>query len=268
MGNLMPRIFLMTIFVLASLCWHRPQNAVAQTANSWTVPLRIKIGAADSFRLYLGVRPNATAGFDVGIDTLAAPPPPATPYAYFPLATFPNFLQADFRGAANSSSWSLRIINTGGATSTVSWNTSQVPASIPALFIVSVRDTVNMLTTVTKTYAGDQSLKISFPTPVSVASRPTEKMPEIFELRSYPNPFVATTTFEISLPISHSVALRIFNLAGQEIRALHQMPMAPGRMTIQWDGLDQRGIPVPSGVYFCRLEAGEVRVERKLYRMR
>jgi hypothetical protein len=257
------------IILLLALCgWPNGRPALAQTENSWTVPLRIKIGAADSFRLYLGVRPNATAGFDVGIDTLAAPPPPATPYAYLALAAFPNFLQADFRGVANSSLWSLRIVNTGGATSTVSWNVSQVPSSISALFIVSQRDTVNMLRTNTKTYVGDQSLKISFPTPVSVSSRPNGAALASFDLRSYPNPFATTTTFEISLPASRPVAMRIFNLVGQEIRAFRQTPLAPGRMTIQWDGLDQHGIPVPGGVYFCRLEAGEVRVERKLFRVR
>jgi len=263
------RIQTSKIVLLLALCgWPNGRPAMAQTDNSWTVPLRIKIGAADSFRLYLGVRPNATAGFDVGIDTLAPPPPPATPYAYLALATFPNFLQADYRGAANSSLWSLRIVNTGGTTSNVSWNVSQVPAAVSGLFIVSSRDTVNMLRAAAKTYVGDQSLKISFPTPVSVSSRPTDTTPESFDLRSYPNPFATTTTFEISLPASRAVVVRIVNLLGQEIRAFRQTPFAPGRITLQWDGLDQRGVPVPSGVYFCRLEAGEVRVEKKLYRMR
>lgn len=263
----MPRILLRTILLLALPCWPRPQNVMAQTANSWTVPIRVKIGAVDSFRLYLGVRPNATAGFDVGIDTLAAPPPPATPYAYFPLATFPNFLQADFRGTAGSSLWSLRIVNTGGATCTVSWSVSQAPASIPALFIVSSRDTVNMRTTATKTYAGDQSLKISFPTPVSVSSRPTETAPESFELRSYPNPFAAATTLEISLPAARPLTMRIFNLAGQEIRAFTPNSLIAGLLKIHWDGRDAAGTSVPNGIYFCRLEAHDVLIWRKLLRV-
>jgi len=90
----------------------------------------------------------------------------------------------------------------------------------------------------------------------------------LFSLASYPNPFATTTTFEVNLPASRPLVLRIFNVLGQEIRAFLQTPIAPGRMTIQWDGLDQRSVPVPSGVYFCRLETGDVRVERKLFRMR
>lgn len=257
-----------TVFCLLAWFYLCPwKNTVAQTANSWTVPLRIQVGS-NTFNLYLGVRPNSTAGFDFGIDTLAAPPPPATPYAYFPLLTFPNFLQADYRGVATSDLWNLRIVYTGGVTYTVSWNVSQVPSSIPGLFIVSTRDTVNMRQTTTKTYAGDQSLKISFPTPVSVKSQPAGIAPEAFGLRSYPNPFASTTALEISLPVSRPVVVLIFNLLGQEIRAFRQTPMAPGQMTIYWDGLDQRGVLVPVGVYFCRVETAGASLWRKLYRTR
>jgi hypothetical protein len=232
------------------------------------MPISVKIGATDSFNLYLGVRPNATANFDFGIDTVAAPPPPGTPYAYLAIATFPNFLQADYRGPSNPTSWSLRLVMTNGATSTVSWNVSQVPSSVPALFIVSLKDTVNMLKTTSKTYVGDQILKISFPTPVSVNSRPTGKTPESFDLRSYPNPFSTTMTFEANLPASRPVTLRIFNLVGQEIRAFTLAPVTPGILQIHWDGQNAQGAPVPSGIYLCRLEARGVSVWRKLYRLR
>ena len=252
---------------LAVFCGGQFKNVFAQTNNSWTVPIRVKIGATDSFNLFLGVRPNATAGFDFGVDTVAAPPPPGTPYAYLALATFPNFLQADYRGPSNATFWSLRLVTTGGATSTVSWSVSQVPSAIPAFFIVSSRDTVNMLRTNTKTYVGDQSLKISFPTPVSVSSRPNSAAPELFDLRSYPNPFVATTMLEISLPAAQPVAVRIFNLAGQEIRAFAQNRPATGLVKIHWDGRDATGTLVPNGVYFCRLEAPGALIWRKLSRV-
>ncbi|GEM_PF-4770567 len=133
--------------------------AIAQTGNSWTAPIRIQIGN-HNFDLSFGVNPNATAGFDDGVDIITAPPPPATPYAYFSLAVFPNFLQADRRGPNNSISWNLRIMNTGGASSTVSWDVSQVPTSVNKLSIVSLSETVNMLQTPSKTYVGDQSLQI------------------------------------------------------------------------------------------------------------
>lgn len=255
-------VLLLIIFYFCS--W---KNAIAQSANFWSVPIRIQIGN-NNFNLYFGMRPNATAGFDAGVDTLAAPPPPATPYAYFPLATFPNFLQADYRGAASSSLWNLRIVNTGGATSTVSWNTSQVPATVSALFIVSLRDTLNMLQVKTKSYVGDQNLKINFPNPVSVFSRSTDPVPVLFELRAYPNPFVTATTLVVNAPASRAIVVRIFNLLGEEIRTFNRMPVSFGVFQIHWDGLDANGISVPSGVYFCQLETRGVSIWRKLYRLR
>lgn len=263
----MRRTLIVAVHLLALFYFCPLENAGAQTANSWSVPLRVQIGN-NNINLYLGVRPNATDGFDFGIDTVAAPQPPATPYAYLALATFPNFLQADYRGAANSSLWSLRIVNTSGATSTVSWNTSQVPSSIPALFIVSLRDTVNIRTTATRTYAGDQSLKISFPTPVSVSSRPTETAPESFKLRSYPNPFTTSTTLIINAPNLHPMIVRIFNLLGEEIRTFNPTPPSSSILQIHWDGLDAHGMAVQNGIYFCKLEARGVSIWRKLYRVR
>ena len=264
----MRRIRLITTgLLLVPACFLNFQAVLAQSDNSWTVPIRLKIGAADSFQLYLGVRPNATAGFDASIDTLAPPPPPATPYAYFSLTAFPNFLQADFRNSNTDKSinWNnLRLVNTNGVQSRVSWNLGQLPAS-RQLFL---NDTLDMRQRSSTILTGDQTVRITS-TLVSVQSPATSSLPEKFNLTNYPNPFVASTTLEISLPVSRgSVAVRIFNLVGQEIRAFRQEPFAPGRITIQWDGLDQRGVPVPSGVYFCRLQAGDVRVERKLYRMR
>lgn len=147
------------------------------------------------------------------------------------------------------------------------WNTSRIRASGNGRLVMN--DTLNMLVKSSATFVGDQTVRIkSVGVIVSVKSPPINSAPKAFSLASYPNPFATTTTFEISLPALRPVAVRIFDLLGQEICAFRQAPFAPGRITIQWDGLDQRGVPVPNGVYFCRLEAGDVRVERKLFRMR
>lgn len=257
------------LFVKAALLLAGPglihSEADAQVVQPWTVPLQVQIDN-NQFTLYLGVRPNATAGFDADIDTIA-PPPPFTPYAVLSIPVFPNTLQADYRGAADSISWSLRIVNTNGATSKISWNTSKVRPLGNGKLVMN--DTLNMLLKSSTTVTGDQTVRIkSVGVIVSVKSPSHNTAPRLFSLASYPNPFAATTNLEISLPRTLPIVVRIFNLLGQEIRAFRQTAMAPERMTIQWDGLDQRGVPVPSGVYFCRLEAGDVRVERKLYRMR
>jgi hypothetical protein len=61
--------------------------------------------------------------------------------------------------------------------------------------------------------------------------------------------------------------LRIFNMLGQEIRTFKYAPFGPGHRAIAWDGTDANGIPVPTGVYLCRLESAGHLVLTKLYRI-
>ena len=82
--------------------------------------------------------------------------------------------------------------------------------------------------------------------------------PTLFSLgRNYPNPFNSTTTLELSLPASGPVSLVIYNVMGQRERELMAGVAPSGAHTVRWDGKDDRGVAVSSGIYFCRLEAGE-----------
>jgi len=238
----------------------------AQTTNFWTLPLSVQIDN-NRFDLYLGVRPNATAGFDASIDTIA-PPPPFTPYAVLAIPVFPNTLQADYRGVADSIAWSLRILNTSGASSRVSWNTSRIRASGNGRLVMN--DTLNMLARNSTTFVGDQTVRIkSVGVIVSVKSSSNNTAPKLFSLASYPNPFATAANLEVSLPVAPGpVAVRIFNLLGEEIRTFNHAPNAPGILRFQWDGRDAQGALVPSGIYFCRLETREGSIMRKLYRLR
>jgi hypothetical protein len=247
---------------LSLLYGHGAKEANAQTTNSWSVPVRIQIGAFD-LPLRFGVHPNATVGFNAGIDTLA-PPPAFTPYAVFSIPVFPNSLQADFRAPASAITWNLVILNSAQQKIRVSWNTSQFPASAA----LALNDTLNMLVKNSAEFTGDRTLAIKYASTVPVTSTPVSKAPETFSLRSYPNPFVTTTTIELSLPIFAPVAVRIFNVLGQEVRAFKHAPITPGRLAIEWDGKDAKGTPVPTGLYLCRLEAAGRVVLGKLYRVR
>ena len=73
---------------------------------------------------------------------------------------------------------------------------------------------------------------------------------------NYPNPFNPTTTIQYRLPEAGSVQFLILNVLGQEIIKLQNEVQPPGNHEVQWNGLDQAGNPVDTGVYFARLEAG------------
>lgn len=74
---------------------------------------------------------------------------------------------------------------------------------------------------------------------------------------NYPNPFNPSTTISYEIPEQSMVSLTIFDIRGQEVSTLGQSDKPPGNYEVQWNGLDKSGNPVSTGVYFCRLEAGE-----------
>jgi hypothetical protein len=84
-------------------------------------------------------------------------------------------------------------------------------------------------------------------------------------LSASPNPFNPRTTIRYSLTENNPVYLRIFDLSGALIRnILVGKIQGPGWFTADWDGLDQDGRSVSSGVYLYRMETGEYTETRRL----
>jgi hypothetical protein len=83
-----------------------------------------------------------------------------------------------------------------------------------------------------------------------------EVIPERFVLdQNYPNPFNPHTTISYSLPENSHVSLKIFSVTGQLVRTLQEGNRSAGRHVASWDGLNDKGNSVGSGVYFYRLQA-------------
>ncbi|KAA3612071.1 MAG: T9SS C-terminal target domain-containing protein [Calditrichaeota bacterium] len=73
---------------------------------------------------------------------------------------------------------------------------------------------------------------------------------------SYPNPFNPSTTISFNLPQAAFVELTIYNIQGQKVRTLVQQQLTSGGHRFLWDGLNENGQKVSSGVYHYRLAAG------------
>jgi hypothetical protein len=71
--------------------------------------------------------------------------------------------------------------------------------------------------------------------------------------RNYPNPFNPGTTIQYRLPEEGAVTLAIYNMKGQTIRTLAQENQEPGDHSVRWNGMNEAGERVPSGVYIYRL---------------
>lgn len=83
--------------------------------------------------------------------------------------------------------------------------------------------------------------------------------PSSLSVSAYPNPFNPTVTIQYGLKTSGTVGLTIHNARGQLIRELFSGHRNPGEHTLVWDGLDQQGRQVSTGVYLIRMSASDGR---------
>jgi len=97
------------------------------------------------------------------------------------------------------------------------------------------------------------------PQPVTaVLEEHSSTLPESFTLhQNYPNPFNSSTVIRFALPTANDVELSIFNLAGQQVATLVEGARETGTYTVHWDGRDDSGRALASGVYLYRLRAGD-----------
>ena len=94
----------------------------------------------------------------------------------------------------------------------------------------------------------------SFRMPSLLAVEDNGLLPEQFMLhQNYPNPFNPTTQIEFDLPHQTKVSLKISDIMGREVRAVVDDVLSLGYYKVIWEGRDQRGKQVPSGVYIARL---------------
>ncbi|MDQ7053597.1 MAG: phytase [candidate division KSB1 bacterium] len=94
-------------------------------------------------------------------------------------------------------------------------------------------------------------------------------LPDAFELQqNYPNPFNPETQIQFELQKPGHVTLQILNLLGQPIRVLVDEQLPAGTHRVRWDGLNQQGRPMPTGIYFYQMSVNGQRQTRQLVLMR
>jgi len=91
---------------------------------------------------------------------------------------------------------------------------------------------------------------------------PPPELPSYFSLsRNYPNPFNGGTRIDYTIPHAGEVKLTIYDVLGREVVVLEHAIKEAGDYSAFWDGSDDKGRIVPSGVYFYRLQAFRYRIE-------
>jgi hypothetical protein len=86
------------------------------------------------------------------------------------------------------------------------------------------------------------------------------ELPKEYALyQNYPNPFNPATTIRYDLPVAGKVSLKVYDMLGQEVAVLADAYQDAGRKSVEWNASG-----VGSGVYFCRIVAGDYTTARKL----
>jgi hypothetical protein len=83
-------------------------------------------------------------------------------------------------------------------------------------------------------------------------------------LQNAPNPFNPRTTIRFTVPAAVHARLTVFDVSGRRVATLFDRVVAAGEQRVDWTGLDSRGNPVASGIYYYKLEVGGVATARKM----
>jgi len=95
--------------------------------------------------------------------------------------------------------------------------------------------------------------------------KPTGDIPKEFALnQNYPNPFNPSTTISFALPQNEQVKLEVYDILGNLVKTVVNQQMSAGTYTVVWNGFDQNGARVASGVYLYRLQAGSFSTVKKM----
>ncbi|MEW6412402.1 MAG: FG-GAP-like repeat-containing protein [Candidatus Zixiibacteriota bacterium] len=138
---------------------------------------------------------------------------------------------------------------------------------------LTVEDTSTFYWRVTAAGAAKSASEFAAFYPVTIAvESPTDmdedglaQLPKVFGLsQNHPNPFNPETEIAFALPVASGVKLEIFNIAGQRVTTLVDADYPAGEHVVVWDGTDNGGVQVATGMYLYRIQAGDFVSSRKM----
>jgi len=198
-----------TLMLICMIMFVLPQIVKAQynraSNESWKAELKVAC-EGDTVTCAFGGDPSATDNFDIGLD-IAAPPSSMAYYAYFEIAGFINALQTDLRAWIEpydaDITWTLKVMNSAGKNSTITWDPTQLP--IQGIFTVTgANGPVDMRAQDSVRFNGDKSLQIlyraapdlSWKVPISINCE------DITLVRTFGGHPAATDSFDLGLDIA------------------------------------------------------------------
>jgi hypothetical protein len=106
-------------------------------------------------------------------------------------------------------------------------------------------------------------------TVVVVTGKSDPLLPDAFSLfQNYPNPFNPETVIRYALPENCYVELAIYNILGQKVKTLVNQYQNAGYKMVLWNGRDDKGNEIASGVYFCKIRTPRYSETKKMVSLR
>jgi hypothetical protein len=165
---------------------------------------------------------------------------------------------ADLYFSSDQTSWNLMASDIAG--NSYLW---EVPAQATetAAIKVEIHDEYGML--------GFDASDGTFAISTVVTSVGPDPIPGAYALlQNMPNPFSGTTTIRYDLPAEADVTISIFDVSGRSVRRLVERSMPPGRHQTVWNGRNNAGQKVASGIYFYRMRAPQHQETKRLFLLR
>ena len=101
--------------------------------------------------------------------------------------------------------------------------------------------------------------------PTSVGISDDVLLPVKYNLfQNMPNPFNPETAIEFEIPKRSHISLQVFNILGQRLKTLAHKSYSAGKHSVYWDGTNENGQKLATGVYFLRLQSEEYVETKKL----
>lgn len=256
-----------------------PSSSQATSTPEWQVHVRLHSGGLSSEIASFGISSKASAGLD-RLDYRKPRAITSMPSVFFHRPTwdtkYPTFATDIRLEFEESESWEfeVRVIPRQPMRLTFT-NIKRIPTQFEVYLIDESRaQSVNLRGDSLYHFTPAAEL-MKFKVVVGIKERIQEQLSSLaipieFALGpNYPNPFNPTTTIPLAVPVASEIKLKIYNLLGEEVKTLYEGTIEAGRYWFNWDGRNDAGSIVATGIYLYRLSVnGGTTLSKKMVLVR
>ncbi|MBU1354941.1 MAG: T9SS type A sorting domain-containing protein [Candidatus Edwardsbacteria bacterium] len=239
---------------------------------SWQAEFSVISGQAADRGIRIGVSPQAREGYD-RLDAEKPPLVSSDVLAYIPHEDWNQgpcrAYQYDFRPRSDHIEWPLTVkTSSEDRPAELTYNLSQTISDGYQLYLVDRK--TNKATVLSGSgrlgFSGSREFAVIY---TNQGLGGLALKPLSFDLnQTYPNPFARSITVNYQLAAAGQVSLKVYNVTGQLVRTLTEGTALPGYYSQTWNGRDNSGRKIASGIYIMRLVSGGQERTRKLVKIK